>query len=74
MLLDDDAGAMPPLSWALTVPNARQRPKAAVETMIFGEKVMIILRANGRPQPHAGPVATLQQAEPAPVDVQERFM
>jgi 23S rRNA (adenine2030-N6)-methyltransferase len=41
--------------------------------MIFGENVMVILRTGGRPEPHVRPVATLQQAEPAPVDVQERL-
>ena len=74
MLLDDDAGAMPRLSWALTVPRrpckGRTRPS---KTMIFGEKVMMILRSDGRSGRHAGPVAIAQQAEPAPADVQERL-
>src|SRR6185437_9883706 len=64
---------MPPASAALTVPNARQRPTAAVETMILGRNFMMILRAGGRPEPRVRPVATLQQAEPAPAHVQERL-
>src|SRR5574337_1986684 len=51
MLLEDDAGAVPPVFWALTVPNARQRPTAAVETRILGRNVMMILRAGERPEP-----------------------
>ncbi|HZX70223.1 MAG TPA: hypothetical protein VFE77_05325 [Rhodanobacter sp.] len=53
MLLDDDAGVMAPESCAYTEVTAMQRPSAIDATMIFGEKLMMILRLMGQSDPAA---------------------
>jgi hypothetical protein len=45
MLLEAAAGTMLPESWALTAVAATQRPKATAAVMVFGENVMMSLRA-----------------------------